>query len=181
LSGRLLLLARLDRAAAGEPFATSKVDLAELTQDVVDGLNDAAVSRDVHVHLRSLGQVTVEAHEEWMLRALHNVINNAIKYTEPATNVVIDIEPTADASAVMVSVSDAGPGIAPNERRHVLQRFYRGVRTHATEGTGLGLAIVHDVMRALGGDVMIAEGPGGKGARITLVVPVTPRPGGRRH
>ncbi|MCX7004034.1 MAG: HAMP domain-containing sensor histidine kinase [bacterium] len=175
LSGQLLLLARLDRAAAGEAFPTQAVDLAEVAQDVLDSLREAAAARDVHLHLRTQGATVVQGHEEWLLRAVYNLVNNAINYTARETNVVVALEPTADGTRVLLSVSDAGPGIAPGERAKVVQRFYRGDRTRATEGTGLGLAIVRDVLRAHKGELFIAEGTGGIGARITMIVPVTMR------
>jgi signal transduction histidine kinase len=174
LSGQLLLLARLDRAAAGEAFPMQSVDLAEVAQDALDSVREAADARDVYLHLRSQGGTVVEGHEEWLLRAIYNVISNAVKYTAPATNVVVELEPTADGARVMLSVSDAGPGIAPGDRAKVAQRFYRGVRTRATEGTGLGLAIVQDVLRAHHGELFISEATGGVGTRVTLIIPVAP-------
>jgi len=173
MSGQLLLLARLDRAAAGETFPIQAVDLAEVAQDVLDSLREAADARDVHLHVRTHGATAVQGHEEWLLRAVYNLVNNAIKYTARETNVVVALEPTADGTRVLLSVSDAGPGIAPGERAKVVQRFYRGDRTRATEGTGLGLAIVLDVLRAHHGELFIAEGTGGIGARMTMIVPVT--------
>ena len=67
----------------------------------------------------------------------------------------------------MLHVLDQGPGIPETERALVLQRFRRGSTAAGTRGTGIGLALVDAWMRAMGGEVVIAEAPGG-GADLQL-------------
>jgi two-component system sensor histidine kinase TctE len=69
----------------------------------------------------------------------------------------------------MLEVEDDGPGIAPDERQRVFERFYRVPGT-VSDGTGLGLAIADEIARVHGGQLWVGEGSGGRGARFTLVL-----------
>ncbi len=171
VSGQLLLLARLDRAAAGESFATAAVDLEELARDAADSLQPAAAAEQAAIAITADKDVNVRGHEEWLLRAVYNVLGNAIKFTAPHTRIEIHIAHTADRKRITLSVGDQGPGIPPAERRRVFERFYRGSGAQSAEGTGLGLAIVADIVRAHKGEVFVSAGPGGRGAVITLILP----------
>jgi len=75
-------------------------------------------------------------------------------------------------AAGSVSVTDNGPGVPPEERARIFERFWRG-GTRAGAGAGLGLAIVDEIMKAHRGTVSVAEAPGG-GASFTLVFPPAP-------
>lgn len=171
LSGQLLLLARLDRAAAGEAFQKKPLDMAELANDAVDFCREKAEAARVMLSMECFGNAFVLGHEEWMLRALYNVIENAVKYSPENTAVHVRVEPTADAKRILVSVADQGPGIPRDDRHKVFERFYRGADAAGCEGTGLGLAIVMDVVRAHRGEVFVSDGPEGKGACVTLIFP----------
>jgi two-component system, OmpR family, sensor histidine kinase TctE len=74
------------------------------------------------------------------------------------------------AGEVRIEVEDDGPGIAPLERKRVLERFYRAPGTTGA-GSGLGLAIVSEIAVAHGARVEIGEGEGGRGCRVALVFP----------
>lgn len=69
----------------------------------------------------------------------------------------------------MLEVEDDGPGIPPQERQRVLERFYR-VPGSTSEGNGLGLAIADEIARVHGGQLQVATGADGRGARFTLVL-----------
>jgi len=171
LSGQLLLLSRLDRAAAGDPFKTAPVDLAEVSRDAIDAWAPRAAERRVTIRFASHGDTVIEGHEEWLLRAVYNLVSNAVKFTADGTNVAVRLEPTADNLRMMLSVTDAGPGILAEERTRIFERFYRSTRTSSIEGSGFGLAIVHDVVRAHRGEVFISPGPDHTGANVTIILP----------
>jgi signal transduction histidine kinase len=105
-----------------------------------------------------------EAGEAWAAPAdvahvLDNLIENAIRYSPPGTR--ISVEPVRDGGRPGFVVSDTGPGIPPEERARVFERFYRGVEGRATgPGTGLGLAIVAELAERWGGSVELLDGPG---------------------
>jgi signal transduction histidine kinase len=104
---------------------------------------------------------------------LTNLISNAAKYAGGATAIVA--APTREAS-VTVEVRDEGPGVPPDFRGHLFDRFARAARTAGTvSGTGLGLYIVRELARANGGDVDYRPAP----ARGSIFVLTLPRPHGR--
>jgi len=107
-------------------------------------------------------------------RVISNLLENASLYGGGATLVrVARGEVGGDAHSVLVSVEDAGPGLAPAERTKVFERFYRGhtaFQRGAGTGTGLGLALVAEHVRMHGGHVW-AEESGSGGARFTIQLP----------
>jgi two-component system sensor histidine kinase KdpD len=103
------------------------------------------------------------------LRALSNLVENAIKYSPPDS--VVELAVRRANGAVAFDVSDRGPGIAPAEREQVFEPFYRAPGVPADAGgAGLGLAIARRLAREQGGDVLYAARAGG-GSVFTLVLP----------
>ena len=96
---------------------------------------------------------------------------NAIKYT-PAGGIVRVRECPGSGGAVAFSVEDSGPGIAPQERERVFERFYRVDKSRAakTGGRGLGLAIASEIVKAHGGSIAIGDADLG-GASFTVTLP----------
>lgn len=102
---------------------------------------------------------TVEADYPLMFEALSNVVDNAIKFSGERGRVAIGIERLPAGARIVVR--DDGPGIAPEEREAVVQRFYRSERTRDTPGSGLGLSIVLAVTRLHDFGFTIADVPRG--------------------
>jgi signal transduction histidine kinase len=74
----------------------------------------------------------------------------------------------------VINVDDAGPGVPPDEREQVFQRFFRGRAAHdrgVARGTGLGLALVRDHVQSFGGTITVLESPEG-GARFQITLPL---------
>jgi signal transduction histidine kinase len=99
--------------------------------------------------------------------ALSNLLDNALKFTPAGGQVEIGAEQAAQ--NVRLWVQDSGPGIAPADREHIFERFYRG-RDSRVEGIGLGLAIVRSIVQAHGGQVTV-EGEPGAGSRFVIELP----------
>ncbi|HEX5068055.1 MAG TPA: DUF4118 domain-containing protein [Myxococcota bacterium] len=97
--------------------------------------------------------------------ALSNLIGNALRYT-PAGG-VIRVEASALSSSIRIAVSDSGPGIPPEQRERIFERFAQGQGPGAA---GLGLAIVRDVVQAHGGRIFV-ESEVGRGSRFILELP----------
>ena len=121
---------------------------------------------DVEPHLPS-----VDADRDRILQVLSNLIVNALKFT-PAGG---EVRVTASASeeGVLVAVKDSGPGIEPERRDHLFDRFWKGHRT-AGGGAGLGLAIVEGILAAHGAQVQV-DTEVGEGSRFSFVLPLNPK------
>jgi two-component system OmpR family sensor kinase len=107
---------------------------------------------------------------------LDNLVENAIEHTPPGSTVTIDLR--ADDSFGHIGVSDAGPGLDPEEEERVFERFFRGSsRGERPRGSGLGLTIVRVLARRWDGDAMIANRREG-GARAEVRLPLATAPPG---
>ncbi len=112
----------------------------------------------------------VLADESWMERTISNLLRNAAKYSPKRSTIQVTVQ--CIDQQVTISVSDEGPGVAPDEREIIFERFYRGQRFRGrVSGTGLGLAICRAVVKAHHGTIDVQNQPGG-GARFTVSLPV---------
>jgi two-component system OmpR family sensor kinase len=149
LIDNLVLLARMEGADVRppEPF-----ELCPLLEQIVDGRRlihpEAQLRLDCAVDANVIGNET-EIHE-----AIANVVDNAIKYAPGAP---IRIVSTAIDGGVAVSVIDRGPGIHPDDRAGIFDRFYRGATRGDVEGSGLGLAIAKRAVERAGGTLTLAD------------------------
>jgi two-component system sensor histidine kinase MprB len=100
-----------------------------------------------------------------LMRAIANLLDNAVKWSPPGSPIDVSV---ADGK---VSVRDRGPGVAPEDRLHVFDRFYRAASARTLPGSGLGLAIVRQVAEAHGGNADVQAAAGG-GSVFTLHLPV---------
>ena len=159
LVDELLLLAQLD---AGRPLACEPVDLTRLA---IDAASDARAATPDHRWRLELPDepVMVRGDEHRLRQVLANLMSNAGSHTPPGTTVTVALtEPGPDASSVVLSVTDDGPGIPADLQPGLFERFVRGdsSRSHAAGSTGLGLAIVDAVTAAHGGSVGVASRAG---------------------
>jgi len=147
-----------------------QVDFRVLARDVVGQLSVLAEDRRIDISLELERPLTVVADPVMMRQAVINVLDNAIKFTPDGGKVSIWSE--SDAHEHRLVVDDEGPGIPPEQRQRVLERFYRidGGRDRGAGGTGLGLAIVQWAMTANHGRLVI-DGNDAGGARVILALP----------
>jgi signal transduction histidine kinase len=113
--------------------------------------------------LSGASQVVVRANADALRAALSNLVENALAHTLPDTAVTIRVTPEP-----AVEVIDSGPGVPPEQRGQVFERFWKGDRNG--KGAGLGLAIVKHIVTALQGSVSVSDNPHG-GAAFTLHFP----------
>jgi len=147
---QLLSLSRLDPEGRGS-IELAPVDLVALAREVGEAYIDAAIERDIGLELApARQQVVVPGQADLLREALGNLIDNAIRYSPPRGRVEIAI---AD-DPPSISVLDSGPGIRPEERGKVFERFVRGEGTLG-EGSGLGLAIVKEIAALHGAEVQL--------------------------
>jgi signal transduction histidine kinase len=153
-------------AKATEPVAA--LDLAELLRTVLDEAADARPEMADCLSYEGPAHLTVRARPLSLKRAFSNLVSNALAYGGSA---LVRLVPT-DGAMVTILVEDGGPGIKPEELERVFEPFYRGEpsRNRETGGVGLGLPITRNIMRAHGGDVVLANRPMG-GVRATATLP----------
>jgi signal transduction histidine kinase len=148
LVDNLVLLAKLegDVVRPVEPFDV--VALAEEIVAVRRGLNpDVAITIDARI------DGTVVADRGEIHEALANIVDNAIKYA-PDSPIAISLD-SPRAGAIAISVCDQGPGIPPEDRASIFERFYRGASRGEVEGSGLGLAIAKRALERAGGTLVL--------------------------
>ncbi len=119
--------------------------------------------RSIEVHL--LEPATISGRPLALERAVGNLVENALKFDTSGGPVEVTCE------GGRVEVADRGPGIAPEDREHVFDRFYRATAARGRPGSGLGLSIVADVVGRHGGRTFVADRAGG-GAVVGFVLPV---------
>ena len=156
LVSELVTLAR-DPDSDSEPV--DDVDLSALAETAIEG---ARVRTDRPVHLATAGATVVSGRARGLLRAVSNLIDNAIKYGEGPIEVSVD--------GRTVTVRDHGPGIPASDLPHVFDRFYRSDAARTEAGSGLGLAIVAQVVERHGGTVFARTARDG-GAIVGFTLP----------
>jgi signal transduction histidine kinase len=163
----LLVLAQSDRDDFLYP---APVRLDELVTELWDGLS--LIARR-NFEIGQLEPVTINADPDRLAQALRNLGRNAITHTdEPGGLVRVDLTRRGPAT-VRITVSDDGPGIPPELRERVFERFFRTdrARTRAAGGAGLGLAIVRAIAEAHHGSVRVTDSTTG-GAAFALDLPI---------
>ncbi|HEY2400072.1 MAG TPA: HAMP domain-containing sensor histidine kinase [Steroidobacteraceae bacterium] len=108
--------------------------------------------------------VRVRGDSDALNDALRNLVENAVVHTPTGTEVAVMVSSNGS-----VSVSDSGPGVKPDDKPYVFDRFWRG-KGERNPGAGLGLAIVAEIARAHRGTVEVGESPEG-GAKFTITLP----------
>ncbi|MBM7367359.1 HAMP domain-containing sensor histidine kinase [Gordonia hydrophobica] len=165
LVGDLVDLARDDALEA----VHQEVDLEEVLDSALERVRRRRTDIDFDV------QTTpwfVFGEEHALSRAVLNVLDNAAKWSPPGRAVRVRLTQVGPASAEL-SFADAGPGIAPEDREMVFERFYRSDATRSMPGSGLGLAIVRQVVTRIGGTAT-ADASDEGGALIRLRLPGLP-------
>jgi len=155
-------------------YQLAPTGLAELVEDVARLMRSGAVEKglslETHIPEKPL-RAAVDA--KAIQQALVNLVDNAIKYSNPGTTVVLGVETDPPAGVVRLWVQDQGVGIPAAEHDRIFERFYRcgSELRRDTHGAGLGLAIVKQVIEGHKGRVIVRSAPG-QGSRFTLELPV---------
>jgi two-component system, OmpR family, sensor kinase len=172
---QLLALAR-QQANAVRGGAEQGVSLTDAVRLEIDEAAAAAHAALVDVRLARADEVFIDGYAEALRILLRNLIDNAIKHT-PAHGAVA-VEVVRDARGAVLRIEDSGPGIPPEERERVLDRFYR-VAGNASSGSGLGLAIVKAVADMHGARIQIDASPRLGGLRVEVAFQVAQSPPAR--
>jgi signal transduction histidine kinase len=144
-------------------FSEAKLDL--ILRAVIDLYEPLASQGDVRLTLEIQPGSTIECDGELLIEAIGNLVDNAIKFTPPTGSVRLALEATP--KGPVISISDSGPGIAPDQRKQVFQRFYRIPATLNIPGSGLGLSMVDAIARLHGFALTLDDSSEG-GTRVRL-------------
>jgi two-component system phosphate regulon sensor histidine kinase PhoR len=171
----LLSLARLD--SGEENFELEELRVDELVAVCLERHRPRAEAKSMKLGMIPPAEhLTVWADAEAASQILDNLVDNAVKYTEPGGT--IQVSWTGGNASVDIEVADNGPGIPESDLPRIFARFYRVDRARSRElgGTGLGLAIVRRLAQAMGGSVRVAS-ERGKGSTFTVTLPRPMPPG----
>jgi len=160
----LLVLARTDAEAF--PMAITAMDLADEAAEAMDGLGTRATVRSVELAL-DVAPTPMQGDPDRLRQLIVILVGNAIDHGASPGHIWLRARP--DEHRVRLTVTDDGPGIAPADRNHVFERFWRGHRGGA-EGSGLGLPIAEWIVAAHDGSIAVDERPDG-GARFEVSFP----------
>jgi two-component system phosphate regulon sensor histidine kinase PhoR len=170
----LLALSRLEQAKAAEvPLAAEPV--ARIADQAVATCQAKAGAKNITLVNDCPPALTARVNANLLEQALVNLIDNALKFSEPKTTVRVAAE--ADSQEVRIAVSDQGCGIAPEEQERIFERFYRVDKSRSRQegGTGLGLSIVKHILQVHGGRVSLTSAPGA-GSTFALHFPAASAP-----
>jgi two-component system phosphate regulon sensor histidine kinase PhoR len=151
------------------PLQPGEVDVVKLTRALLADMEPRLRERSLTASVSDRGAVTAWADRRAVDQVLSNLLDNALKYTDPGGRITVELEAQPD--VVRVSVTDTGIGIPAEHRPRIFERFYRvdTTRSRALGGTGLGLSIVRHLVQAMGGEVYVESEPErGSTFRFTL-------------
>jgi two-component system osmolarity sensor histidine kinase EnvZ len=139
-------------------------DVSAILVEIVSRLD----TNETDIDLNISGDLSVPLRPNAFRRCVTNLVTNALIYGGNAS-----VQASRNGSAIQITIDDSGPGIPEDQREEVFRPFYRldNARGPDKAGTGLGLSIARDVIRGLGGDLILEESPTG-GARARMRLPV---------
>jgi two-component system, OmpR family, phosphate regulon sensor histidine kinase PhoR len=166
----LLTLSRMDQNEGWYEIPLQETRLKPVVQSAVQVCSRKAAEKDLEIMIQGPEDVAARINGALFEQALTNLLDNAVKYSEPGSRVVISFQRTD--SEVVVRIVDQGCGIAAEHIPRLFERFYRvdKARSRAMGGTGLGLAIVKHIVNAHHGRIEVESTPG-KGSTFSIFLP----------
>lgn len=165
----LLNLVKLDQREMALSLAPTNI--SRLVEDILKRLSPLARQKKLALIYENMRSVTTLADEMKLTLAISNVVENAIKYTNPYGTISVRVD--SDHQFAFINVTDTGIGIAEEDQAKVFSRFYRAdkTRNRETGGTGLGLAISHSTMLMHGGSIRLSSKEG-EGSTFFIRLPM---------
>ncbi len=156
-------------------YRLSPVDIAHLVRREVESFENENKLAGFSVRTEIPDDIPrVQADEEAINQALHNILDNAAKFS--LNDKIIALEVLSNTDTIEIAVQDRGIGIPENEQKKIFEKFFRGKSAASVSptGTGLGLTLVKHIMMGHNGDIKIQSQPG-EGSRVSLVLPIEER------
>ena len=149
------------------------VPLADIARDVVAELVPLADAKQIDLGISNSQPAVVMGDPDALRTLTRNLVDNAVRYTPAGGRVDVSVENGSDSGETLLKVVDNGPGIPPEERSRVLDRFYRRPGT-SPPGSGLGMAIVKAIADTHGATLELDAGPDGTGLAVSVGFPSAP-------
>ena len=168
----------LSKADMGEiHIQKHRINLTKLVSEVHAQAKMIAMTKDIRVHISNDADAVVIGDRLRLRELLLNLVDNGIKYTPEGGEIRISLE--KDDGRIELRVMDNGIGIAPEDRPHIFDRFFRVDKARSREagGSGLGLSISKWIVETHGGEISV-ESQVGNGSIFTVTLPLAPPDGG---
>jgi signal transduction histidine kinase len=163
----LMLMSRLETADL--QLEAAVVDVGAVVRGCVEGFGSIAEQRGLQLALAAPECLPAVVDDEKLVSVVSNLLANAIRHAPPGGIVRVSLSTVP--GQLHLEVADNGPGVAPDARERIFERYRRDRNAN---GTGLGLAIVREIAHLHGGDVIVGDAPEG-GALFTMVLPLRPQ------
>lgn len=164
----LLLMARLE---SGDTSPLESLEIGLIVRDVCNGLEAEYGMQPTLVRTLADDLPPVQGQRSILELALHQLLDNAYRYTAPEGTITVTAQAVAE--GVQVEISDTGTGIPSEILPHIFKTFWRHDQPHTTPGLGLGLPIAQRIVQRHGGDIGVVSSPGA-GSRFTVTLPAAP-------
>ncbi len=168
----LLMIARAELGQARDDM--QDFDAAEIAHDVCELYEPLAEEKGIALTVDAEGPAPAKGNRELISQAVANLVDNAIKYAEPAASAIngvpaeIVVAARDDGDRILLTVADHGPGIPEADRARAVERFVRLEQSRSQPGSGLGLSLAAAVARLHGGDLTMEDNKPGLKCVIAL-------------
>jgi len=166
----LLSLSRLEQNGDKNRIPLEESSIKNTIQSVLEFCADKAAEKNIRIHSHCDERITAKINPPLLEQALVNLIDNAIKFSEPDTDIHIEVGESEE--QIRIDVRDQGCGIEKEHLSRIFERFYRvdKARSRKLGGTGLGLSIVKHIAKVHGGQVTVESTPR-QGSTFSLLLP----------
>lgn len=167
----LLALSRIEQEKDAGQIRLEQQPLSSIISNAVQSCELRARERGVEVEVECASDLEARVHPPLLEQAIVNLLENAIKFSEPQSKV--NVKAYGEAAEVVIEVEDHGKGIAPEHLVRIFERFYRVEKSRSRKegGTGLGLAIVKHIVQAHAGRASV-QSETGKGSIFRIHLPI---------
>ena len=162
-------LVKMSRLEAGVfQYKKAKTNYASIVRKVTDQSLTKARNKDINIVACIDEDYSIFVDEKWVVEAVFNIVDNAIKYSERGTNISLEVFSYEIFSGIRIC--DEGIGIAEEEIPLLFGRFYRGKEVHDVEGIGVGLFLAREIVEGNGGYIKV-KAEVGKGSCFEVCFP----------
>ena len=150
-----------------------QLDLDLFFKRYIESISTLSKKKNINILFNPQHQGTINADFQAFERIMNNLVDNAIKYSEKDSQIIISTSNESD-EYIKIMVEDSGEGISSEDKDHIFSRFYRTASARATDnqGSGLGLAIVKHLVNSLNGEVGVQNSES-KGSIFWFTVPIS--------